>query len=165
MKIGDKVSHINNNLEGKVINIYGNQITFLSKDGFEYSYDKKQLVLIGEELNNVLSKQKIIKKDFSKVKNRKKNIKIPEFDLHIEKIQAKHHHLDVATKLQIQLEEVNRIINKMKRSHYKEIILIHGHGKNVLRKKVIEIIKNKGFVYFDASFQKYGGGAIQVKIK
>jgi len=164
LKIGDKVAHIDDNLEGIVSKIDNHKVSFISDEGFVYTYDETKLVVISSDFETVINKQNIIKKD---KKSRKKPIEksIPEFDLHIEKILSKHKHLSASDKLDIQKREIERILNKMKRSHHKEIILIHGHGKNVLKNELIKILKHKSLQYFDASYQKYGGGALRVILK
>ncbi len=163
MKIGDFVAHKDQDIKGKIVSIHKNFCTILSDEGFEYSFEKNNLVLIGDLLENALVNQKIKPKEsFQKKLKKTKSFKIPEFDLHIEKIQPKHKHLSSGQKLQIQLEEVQRVLNRMKPLHHPEIIFIHGHGRSVLKKELQALLKNKGFEFYDASFAKYGGGALRV---
>ncbi len=164
MKIGDFVAHIDDDLEGKITDIDGNIINVITIDDFVFKIPENKLVVIDSTIDKSLKNKKIISKD--KLKPKKKNYpKIPEFDLHIEKVLPKHQHLDSALKLEIQLKEAERIINKMKTSHHKEIVLIHGHGKNILRKELEKLLKHKSIQFFDASYQKYGGGAIRLILK
>jgi dsDNA-specific endonuclease/ATPase MutS2 len=165
MKIGDKIAVIDDRLEGIVTAVSENNIHFETDEGFQYIYPMDKVVVIASELQEKLNKQKIISKDKDGKLQQKKKYKqneIPVFDLHIEKIQARHKHLSVAMILEIQMKEVERIIHKMKRSHYKQFILIHGEGKGILRKEIVKVLKYKGLTYTDASYQKYGNGAILV---
>ncbi len=165
MNIGDKVAHKDKDLEGIIVNIDGDLVTFQSQEGFEYSYNQNDLVLIDGLLDKTLVNQKINPKITSNKNIKKLPVRIPEFDLHIEKIQPKYKHLSPDMILEIQLNEAQRILQKMKKSHHKEIVFIHGLGKQVLKKELIRILKQKGFQYYDASFQKYGSGAVRVILR
>ena len=163
MKIGDWVSVIDDQLEGKVVSIDENMISFESDDGFRYTYPRKKIVVIKSSIHNFLKNRNVHKKD--KIKKTKKKISHsdkPVFDLHIEKIQSKHHHLSDNQKLEIQLQEIRRIFHKMQYKHYREFIMIHGIGKGILRSKIIQLVKEKNWDYSDASYQLYGGGALLI---
>ncbi len=163
MKKGDKIAVIDDQLEGIVTAVSNDKIHFETNEGFQYVYPIDKVVVIENSLQDQLKNQKILPKDRHKTAKKitKTNI-TPVFDLHIEKIQVKHRHLPAALKLEIQIKEVERIIRQIKRSHHKQFILIHGEGKGILRKEIIKILKDKGLQYTDASYQKYGNGAIQV---
>lgn len=166
MKIGDKVAVINDDLEGKIIQIMPKEIRFVSRDGFEYVYKKNQLIVIQKSLEETLKNKHFIPKDLvSKKRKRNKQTGTPVFDLHIERIQAKHQHLSNGQKLTMQIDEAERIIHKMKIKHQKRFILIHGLGQGVLKLELIKLLKLKGLTYSQASFQKYGEGALEVVLK
>jgi len=165
IKIGDKVSVVSDDLEGIVVAFQKGIVSFETADGFVYKYPKGELVQLTGIMADALSNKRIVPKDKKQIKKQHKSTSTPVFDLHIEKIQARHKHLPVAQKLQIQLDEVRRILNKYKRKHYKEIILIHGQGKGVLRSEIIKILHKKGLQYTDADYTRYGGGALLVEIK
>ncbi len=167
MKKGDKIAVIDEQLEGIITEVKENQITFITSEGFAYTYPKEKVVVMSPDFH-----QKITAKAVS-VKDNRKNINTPPkshknkpvFDLHIEKIMPKHRHLSPGQKLAVQLQEVHRILQKMSHKHYKEIVLIHGQGKGVLRQEIIKILQVKGYQYTDASYQKYGSGALLVLLK
>ena len=166
MKIGDKIAVINDDLEGRILQIMPKEIRFISSDGFEYVYKKNQLILIQSGLEDALKNDIIKPKDTPTKKIIKsKQTGIPEFDLHIEKIQAKHQHLSNGQKLEIQIAEVKRIVHQMKIKHQKRFILIHGLGQGVLKSEIIKILKSNGLIYSQASFLKYGNGALEVEMK
>ena len=163
MKIGDRVSVIDDNLEGIVVKISNNLVTFEDDNGFEYDYPTKKLVVINNALNLDLFGQKItLDKKGKSIKKSSSTVKIPVYDLHIEKLQHKHLHLSSGQKLEIQLKEAQRILQKFQRQHYRELVLIHGEGKGVLRQEIEKILRQKGFQFTDASYQKYGNGGILV---
>jgi len=158
-KIGNKVMVIDDDLEGIVDKIEGDTVFFTTNEGFQYHFHKDKLVVIG----NDLSVTKVEIKDTpNKFEKNTRSDKTPVYDLHIDKILQRHQHLNAGQKLQIQLEEVHRILNKVRRQHYKEFVLIHGEGRGVLRKEIEKILKQKGYKFSDASYQKYGHGAILV---
>ncbi len=160
MKRGDRISAIDDNLEGTVEKIENQMVFFKTDDGFTLQLPIEKVVAIGNILDTInlhKPKEKLVKKTIKQDYN-----KIPVFDLHIEKLQAKHHHLSPAQKLEMQLNEVKRILQEMKRKHHKEFILIHGEGKGVLRKEIEKILRHNGFKYMDASYHKFGNGGILV---
>jgi len=163
MKIGDRVAVVDDDLEGVVTKISNNLVTFKDENGFEYEYPVKDLVVINNALNLDLFGQKItLDKKKKSLQKSSGTVKTPVYDLHIEKLQAKHRHLSSGQKLDIQLQEVRRILQRFKRQHYRELVLIHGQGRGVLRQEIEKILRQQNFQFTDASYQKYGSGAILI---
>lgn len=160
MKPGDRIAVIDDNLEGVVEKIENQTVFFTTDDGFTMQLSVDKVVVIGNILDTVNPGKPKKKTPKTKVKQDPK--KTPVFDLHIEKILPRHHHLNAGQKLEIQLNEVKRIIHKMKRKHYKEFVLIHGGGKGVLRKEIEKILRQNGLTYTDASYREFGRGAVLV---
>ncbi len=165
MKSGDRVAHIDQAIEGIITKVEGNKISFETSEGFIYQFPADKLVKIGEDLEKKLVKQYIQKKDVKTKKYRNKIEKIPVLDLHIEKITSRHFHLSASAKLDLQLQEARLFLQKHSRSHHREIIIIHGHGKNVLKESLKRLLKEQGYEYYDASYTKYGGGALCIQLK
>jgi len=165
MEIGDKVQHIDDDIEGIVTSISRDSISLISSEGFEYQYPKEKLVVLGDDLETKLKSQIIPKKDKQKSKTPNKTKKYPELDLHIEKLTPTDKHLSGQAKLDLQLQEVQRFLNRLKRSHHTEAVIIHGHGKNILKNKIQKFLNEKAYVYYEASYAKYGGGALIVRLK
>ncbi len=163
MKIGDKVSVLDDDLCGIVTLIKDNLVTFETSEGFSYQYPKSQLVCLTDELTNNINLHFLKDKEPIGTVHPKLNPKKPPvFDLHIDKLLKNHRHLSPGQKLSIQLKEVESILNRFKRQHYRELVLIHGQGKGILRKEIEKILRHKGFEYTDASYRLYGDGAILV---
>ena len=166
MKTGYKIFVIDDDLSGIITDISSNKITFKTTEGFLYTYPKNKIVVEKGLLNHdQLKIPKNINKDINQTIKSKKHTSqsTPKFDLHIEKIIQKHQHLSNSQKLQIQLEEVQRIIIKINRQNKKEFILIHGVGKGKLRQEIVKLLKIKGFTFEEASFLEFGQGALLVK--
>ena len=54
MKIGDQISVIDENLEGKIISIKGDTVTFEDEFGFSYQYSISKIVLKNSALYVIL---------------------------------------------------------------------------------------------------------------
>jgi len=163
MKPGDRIAVIDDELEGIVTEINGNQITFESPEGFTYTYSKEKVVVVAPDFQQKIERQKIQPKEPPKATQKKKATRDkPVFDLHLDVIQQRHHHLSDAQKLEIQLQEVRRILHKMQVKNQKEFVLIHGVGAGVLRREILKILREKDYQYSDASYVKYGNGALLV---
>jgi len=161
MQIGNKILVVDDDLRGVITKIKADKVTFMSDEGFEYVYAKNKIVVVnmdvenlflqGNPRKNIVSNKVVSKKNTSK--------KPPVFDLHIEKIQPKHHHLSAGQKLQIQLDEAHRIIRKMQLQKQKSFILVHGVGKGVLKKELTKLLKVKKLRFEEASFLDFGHGS------
>ena len=53
MKIGDKVSVLDEDISGSITAISKDEITIIDSDGFEYQYYKKELVLESNDFSNL----------------------------------------------------------------------------------------------------------------
>ncbi len=168
MQIGDKILVVDDDLRGVITKIEGDKVTFMSDEGFEYVYPKNKIVVVNTDIENLFLQGNPRKNIVSnKVVSKKKMAKKPPvFDLHIEKIQPKHQHLSAGQKLQIQLNEANRIVRKMQLQKQKSFILVHGVGKGVLKKELIKLLKTKKLGFEEASFKDFGhGSALRVFIQ
>ena len=163
IKVGDRIAAIDDNLEGFVEKIDNQVVYFTTDEGFAMQLPVDKVVIIDNSLEDILKKTSIQPKETSSKKTpRSKSTNKPVFDLHIEKIQPKHHHLSSVQKLEIQLNEIRRIIHRMKRKHYPEFVLIHGEGKGVLKHEIEKILRQNNLKYTDASYREFGNGAILV---
>lgn len=98
--------------------------------------------------------------------NPHKVLPLIEVDLHISELTDTMTGLDNAAMLQIQLDEVRRVMTANRQRIGQKIVFIHGKGEGVLRKAVLALLKKeypKAEIQ-DASFQEYGFGATQVTI-
>ena len=163
MKPGDRVASIDDDLEGIVEKVDNQIVYFTTHEGFTMQLPIDKVVIIDGLLDEKLKNTFIKPKDtFVKNIHGQKSTYKPVFDLHIEKLLPRHHHLSAAKKLEIQLDEVKRIIHKMQRKHYQEFVLIHGEGKGVLKREIEKLLIQNGLKFTDASYLTYGNGAILV---
>lgn len=98
--------------------------------------------------------------------NPRKVLDTIEVDLHISELTDTLAGLDNSAMLQMQLDEVRRVMGDNRQRAGQKIVFIHGKGEGVLRKAVLSLLRKewpKAEIQ-DASFQEYGFGATQVTI-
>lgn len=145
--------------------INSNEVLVITEDGFEEKYSINKLIIIKEE-NYTLSSFKDINKDVSTCKKtskpHKKKSDLWEVDLHIENIIDQHETLSNYEIVTRQLNHCKFILEKAIKANITRLIIIHGRGEGVLKKEVLELLKNYKVRVKDANFQKYGLGATEV---
>jgi len=176
MIIGDKVSVLDDAISGVVTAIRGNEVTILTKDGFELDFSKNELIVV----DGSLSKGELAKMDVSEImseKNHKKpgkskrikpkerNLPPMEVDLHINQLVPKTRGLNNYEMLTIQLDTAKRQLDFAISKRIQKVVFIHGVGEGVLRTE-LEFLFNRydNVKFYDADFQKYGRGATEVYI-
>lgn len=176
MKIGDKISVLDEDISGKIIAISGELITIIDADGFELQYAKKELVtenygvsdydMIPHNISEVLSEKQTKKNVNSKrVKPKVRNLPPMVVDLHIHQLIPKSRGLNNFEILTIQLEEAKRQLNFAFSKKIQKIVFIHGVGEGVLRMELEFLLKRfDNLKFYDADYQKYGVGATEVYI-
>ena len=88
-----------------------------------------------------------------------------EIDLHIEELIEEVSGLTNHEILSIQLERVEKELDKAIDGGLKKLVLIHGVGNGRLKMEIQKILKDyKGLTFQDASYKEYGFGATQVNI-
>lgn len=175
---GDKVSVLDEAVNGVVLSVKDKQITIETEDGFTMNFSANELIKLGESDNlmdsirriNVdeISKEKEIPKPRSFVKERKdKNeIAAPEFDLHIEKLVPNKRGMSNYDILTLQSETAKRHIEFAIRNRIPKIVFIHGVGEGILKAELDFLLGRYDNIDFqDANYQKYGLGATEVYFK
>ena len=75
MKIGDKVSVLDEDISGEVTAISKNKITIIDSDGFEYQYLEKELVYDSNDFSDLTISLQNISEIISEKEQKKKNRK------------------------------------------------------------------------------------------
>jgi len=173
MKIGDKVSVLDEDISGVITAISKDDVTVLDLDGFEYQYFKRELVLEFSDFSNIeISPQNIAEKEQKKnintkrVKSKDRNLPPMEVDLHIQHLVSKTRGLDNFEIMNIQLDTARRKVEFAFSKKIQRIIFIHGVGEGVLKYELHRLLKEyEGQLkFYDADYQKYGTGATEVYI-
>ena len=171
---GDKVSVLDDAIDGIVIEIKGSEVTIETTDGFSLTFKSSELIKIGESnlnfsfnKNQVIGEKEVAKPNYiNKEKKPKRELPVPEFDLHIEKLVKNHKSLsnyDILTK---QIDTAKYHIEFAIKNRIPKIVFIHGVGEGVLKSDLDFLLGRYDNISFqDANYQKYGQGATEVYFK
>lgn len=178
IKIGDRVAVIDDVFEGKVMAIDNEVITVESTDGFIFQFGPTDLVVLGENQDE-LSKFSDIANDSLYYKDADQNKEKPTFsireqremantvmevDLHIEQLASNMKNLDAYDILNIQMDTAKHKLEYAIRNRIPRIVFIHGKGNGVLQKELEFLFKNYHVSASSADFKKYGIGATEVYV-
>ncbi len=175
---GDKVSVLDEAINGVVLSVKNNEITIETEDGFVMTFFVNELIKIHNSSNlmnsikrinlSEVSKEKEEPKARSFVKERKdkREIPAPEFDLHIEKLVPNKRGMSNYDILTLQTETAKRHIEFAIRNRIPKIVFIHGVGEGILKAELDFLLgRYDGIDFQDANYQKYGLGATEVYFK
>ena len=172
---GDKVSVLDDAIDGVVVEVNGNEVTIETTDGFNLTFKSSELIKIGSSnemkfsfnKSQVISEKEVAKPNYiNKEKKTKKEIPPPEFDLHIEKLVKNYKSLGNYDILTIQMDTAKRHIEFAIRNRIPKIVFIHGVGEGVLKSDLDFLLgRYDNIVFQDANYQKYGLGATEVYFK
>lgn len=175
--IGDKISVLDDNMDGIVLKIIGNTITIESTDGFELNFQSSELIKIGTSADfknsiatfnsTLIKKEKEIPKARSFVKEKKpKEIPAPEFDLHIEKLVKNFRGMSNYEILTLQAETAKRHLDFAIKNRIPKIVFIHGVGEGILKSELDFMLNRYENIDFkEGNYQKYGQGATEIFIR
>lgn len=175
---GDKVSVLDEDVNGVVIAVKDKEITIETEDGFVMTYFVNELLKVNnssnlmnsiKSINRVeLVKEKEIPKprSFVKEKKDKREIPVPEFDLHIEKLVKNKRGMSNYDILTLQTETAKRHVEFAIKNRIPKIVFIHGVGEGILKAELDFLFGRYDNISFqDANYQKYGQGATEVYIR
>lgn len=177
-EIGDKVSVLDEAIDGEVIAIKNNEITIETTDKFVMTYFVNELIKINNtnDLKSIIRSETLLRKSIDIQPQKKQNIPrfksdkvekgVPEFDLHIEKLVKNPKGMNNFDILTIQTETAKRHIEFAIKNRIPKIVFIHGVGEGVLKAELDFMLKRYENISFqDANYQKYGLGATEVYFK
>ncbi|KAB1154433.1 Smr/MutS family protein [Flavobacterium luteum] len=176
--IGDKVSVLDEAINGVVLSVQNNEISIETEDGFIMNFLSKELVKVNDtsdlnfkigsfNLNQIKIEKEIPKpRSFVKEKKTKGEIPPPEFDLHIEKLVPNFRGMSNYDILTLQSETAKRHIEFAIRNRVPKIVFIHGVGEGILKAELDFLLgRYENIAFQEANYQKYGLGATEVYIK
>lgn len=172
---GDKVSVLDDAIDGVVVALKGNEVTIETVDGFNLTFKSEELIKIGNtgDLNFSFNKSQIIGEKevakpnyINKEKKSKKEHPVPEFDLHIEKLVKNYKSMSNYDILTLQTETAKRHIEFAIQNRIPKIVFIHGVGEGILKSELDFMLgRYDNLTFQDANYQKYGLGATEVYFK
>ncbi|OIV41535.1 Smr/MutS family protein [Flavobacterium johnsoniae] len=175
---GDKVSVLDEAINGTVVSVKNNEVLIETEDGFMMTFFVNELVKI-QDSSNLMNSIKRINLDevvkektepkprsFVKKKKDKREISAPEFDLHIEKLVPNKRGMSNYDILTLQTETAKRHIEFAIKNRIPKIVFIHGVGEGILKAELDFLLgRYDGIDFQDANYQKYGLGATEVYIR
>lgn len=165
LKIGDEVKVVDENQNGKVLEIRGVRVTILTEDGFEETYNEQELIKsekFSVEPFFVVDPESIPVKE--KVRQKPTEPKI--VDLHIGQLVDSFRGLTNFEMLEIQLQKVKDEMDLAIEEKRNRLVFIHGHGSGKLKSEMTKVLRSyKSIEIYDASFQKYKLGATEVRLR
>ncbi|WP_162128669.1 Smr/MutS family protein [Flavobacterium phycosphaerae] len=170
---GDKVSVLDDAIDGIVMEVKGSEVTIETTDGFMMTFKSSELIKtagamnINFNKNQVISEKEVAKPNYTnKEKKNKRENPIPEFDLHIEKLVKSYKGMSNYEILTLQSETAKKHIEFALRNRIPKIVFIHGVGDGVLKAELDFMLGRYEMITFqDANYQKYGIGATEVYFK
>lgn len=172
---GDKVSVLDEAINGIVVSVKNNEVLIETTDGFMMTFLVNELLKIQDSSNLMnsikridlegISKEKTEPKprSFVKEKKDKRDVGVPEFDLHIEKLVPNKRGMSNFDILTLQTETAKRHIEFAIRNRIPKIVFIHGVGEGILKAELDFLLgRYDGIDFQDANYQKYGLGATEV---
>lgn len=169
-QIGDKVSVLDEDVEGVVCSVDDHLVQLETTDGFVLSYHPKDLIKTAAEISVTNHEAYIAKKSKDLLHKKKstfsknRNQTVLEVDLHIEKLISSTKNFDAIDILNLQINTAKKQLNFAQSKQIKTVVLIHGYGEGILKKELEFLLSRyPNLTYSDASYQKYGiGGATEV---
>ena len=169
MKVGDTVRFLNEKREGIIKEfISAVKARIEIQDGFEIDVAIKELVPISPvplKDMKILQKEPAIRQKSTPVISKAHTKDEMIVDLHIEKLREDSYGLTNSEKLDIQVNQFRRKLEIAIKSHFTKVVFIHGVGNGVLRQTIRYLLRTyEGIEYSDASYNKFGAGATEVRI-
>ncbi|PQB04278.1 Smr/MutS family protein [Aureitalea marina] len=175
-KLGDKVQHLDEMIEGEVVVIHEKSVVVSDQDGFEHEIAMDKLIFLPDQSEENHLKTSLLsgpvqsKDEENKPKRstkREKGLpKVPEFDLHLEKMLDHYPNLHKNNALDYQLNYARMQLERAIANKTPRVIFIHGVGEGILKQQLLKLIRQ--YDQFDpqpASPRKYGAGATLVYIR
>ena len=174
-KKGDWVSAIDEDFEGIVSAVKGEQIFVEDENGFELQFEAKDLVLMkSDHLDAAFSKQSfqsaLSEKDAHPKRKKPSVLKtkkqtILKVDLHSSEILESEKGMTAYEILEYQLKTAKRQLEFAMDKKISKVIIIHGVGEGVLKMEIDTMLRRYDNIeFFSADYKTYGYGATEVRI-
>jgi dsDNA-specific endonuclease/ATPase MutS2 len=177
MKIGDRVSVVDDVLSGIVVEMGEDGVTVETDDGFRLQFEVAELVVENKKLSGreLLTRDvsEIISEKKSKTKRKTPRLKPKErsrppmvVDLHIEKLTKQHSRMSNYDMLTLQLDTAERQLKFALSKKMQRVVFVHGVGEGVLKAELETLFRRYDTVlkYYEADPREYGRGATEVYI-
>jgi hypothetical protein len=162
MKIGDKVSVVDEDLNGVITSVNGNIVVFKDEYGFTHQYPKEKLV---PKISDFYENIKIVKKAEPQKNISKKHHKnLLVLDLHFENLVKNPHDYDSFERLFIQKEKLLEVIAFCRKNHLKRLEIVHGIGDGTLQRMVWDTLESQtNLDFYNKEILHHQSGAVMVE--
>jgi dsDNA-specific endonuclease/ATPase MutS2 len=150
---GDKVSVLDEAINGIVMLVKDKEITIETEDGFMMTFNVNELLKVNDTSNLMDSIKRI---DIDEIKKEKA----------IQKLVQNKRGMSNYDILTLQSETAKRHVEFAIKNRIPKIVFIHGVGEGVLKAELDFLLGRYDNIDFrEANYQKYGQGATEVYIK
>lgn len=164
MKIGDKVSVIDEDLSGTVTSVHGKKVVFIDEHGFTHQFPTEKLVVQNLELYDGINIQH--KKETSKPVSKKHSKNLQILDLHFEKLVENPADYDSFERLFIQKEKLLEKLDYCRENNLKKLEIIHGVGDGTLQRMVFDVLESTtGIEFHNKEILHHQSSAVLVYFK
>lgn len=174
-QIGDKVSVLDDDISGNIVEIKNDTIGVETSDGFVLEFNTNELIKSKSFARDVFSndgleavikqKEQPSKKQSVRKKPKERNLPMMEVDLHIHKLTDSNKRMTNYDMLSLQLDTAKRQLEFAMRKRIQKMVFIHGVGEGVLKMELETLFRRyENIKHYDADLQKYGNGATEVYI-
>lgn len=162
MKIGDKVSAVDEDLSGVITSTKGNIVVFKDEYGFTHQYPKEKLVPKNSDIYENIN---VVRKAEPKKVVSKKHDKNPiVLDLHFNNLVKNPNDYDSFERLFIQKEKLIETINFCRKNHLKKLEIVHGIGDGTLQRMVFNVLESQtGLEFYNKEILHHQSGAVMVE--
>lgn len=186
---GQRVKFLNDVGSAVVLRMEGELVVVEDEDGFERSVERRELIAalepeveadkygntipdiatllaqdVGEKRMRELQKEFEVRYQNSQATSMARRDAHMEVDLHIHELVDDQRGLPDRTKLAIQMDHFDRMMDIAKREKLRRIVFIHGVGQGVLRHQIRTSLDqhHPDCTYREGDPRKYGSGATEV---
>ena len=177
-KVNDFVSVLDDDLSGKIKRIEGDTVHIETAEGFELSFQKKELILMKNKsgfdksifseksLQEVVAeKEKPKRRPTARKKAKERHEPTMEVDLHIHQLVPNTKNMSNYDMLNLQIDTAKRKLEYAIANRIPKVVFIHGVGEGVLKLELEYLFgRYDNIKYYDANYQKYGLGATEIYI-
>lgn len=171
-QINDKVSVIDDAIDGVVIAVNGNQVTIETADGFPMKFESGKLVKTATEVFHFKgiehaknTKEQPKRKQQKRVPSKQRDQADMVIDLHIEKLVKSKKGMSNYDILSLQLDTAQHRLELAIRKGYQKIVFIHGVGEGVLKADLYSLFRRYDRIrFYEASYHEYGQGATEIRM-
>lgn len=162
MKIGDKVSVVDEDLEGIVTSTNGNIVVFKDEYGFTHQYSKEKLVPKNTDFYENI---KVVRKaEPQKVTSKKHHKNHLVLDLHFHNLVKNPSDYESFERLFMQKEKLLEVISFCRKNNLKRLEIVHGIGDGTLQRIVLDVLESQtNLDFYNKEILHHQSGAVMVE--